>query len=381
YYAAGRNEMYAKQGRAATNDMAEETRSLFKEDTTMMGYFNRSFLNGKWNHFMDQAHLGYTSWNDPPENSLRAIALKEITIPDSAIMGVAIEGSESVWPGEKDDAVLPSFDELNQQSHYIDIFNKGKIPFKFTAAAGNPWIKLSETSGTIEKGRRIRISIDWDKAPKDESDGTVQIKGTGKEVLIKVHTFNPAEVNRKNLKGFAEGNGYVSIEAEHYTKQTDTGTRHWIKIEDYGRTLSGMRTAAPPDASPAVPGKDSPCLEYNMYLFGRDSVEVKGIFSATLNFIAGRPLQYAVSFDDESPKVITLVPADYNAQNGNRDWEKTVMDNARYSISRHFISEPGYHTLKIWMVDPGVVLEKIVVDAGGVKSSYLGPPESFHNIK
>ncbi|MGA9291730.1 MAG: glycosyl hydrolase 115 family protein, partial [Ignavibacteriaceae bacterium] len=42
YYAAGRNEMYAKQGRAATNDMAEETRSLFKEDTTMMGYFNRS---------------------------------------------------------------------------------------------------------------------------------------------------------------------------------------------------------------------------------------------------------------------------------------------------------------------------------------------------
>ncbi len=88
----------------------------------------------------------------------------------------------------------------------------------------------------------------------------MKISGTNKDVVVKIESFNPTEVNRKSLDGFFEGEGYVSIEAEHYTRKTDTGSRHWIKIENYGRTLSGMRTISPADALPAVPGKDSPVL-------------------------------------------------------------------------------------------------------------------------
>jgi hypothetical protein len=76
-------------------------------------------------------------------------------------------------------------------------------------------------------------------------------------------------------------------------------------------------------------------------------------------------------------KIITIVPEN-NARNRNTDWEKTVSDNARFSQTNHKINTPGYHVLKIFMVDPGVVLQKIIVNSGGLKPSYLGPPESFY---
>ncbi len=124
YLAAGKNELYARQGRASANEYAEKTRQLFKANTNLMAYFNQTFAGGKWDHFMDQPYLGYTGWNEPPQNSLRAIRLAEVDVSDAAAMGVTVEGSEtSATNGE---ILLPQFDSFNQQKHYIDVFNKGK---------------------------------------------------------------------------------------------------------------------------------------------------------------------------------------------------------------------------------------------------------------
>jgi hypothetical protein len=378
YFAAAKNSLYAKQGRASANDFAEQTRQLFAAQANLMNYFNHSFAGGKWDHFMDQPYIGYASWNQPPRNSLNAVHLKEIEVPDAAAMGIAIEGSTSSWPGESNDAVLPEFDSFNQQRRVVDVFNKGKTPFEFRATTDASWIVLSDTTGTIEKEKRIRVSVDWSKAPGGTSNGEIIFSGASGEVTVKVETFNPSEPPRGSLQGFVEGDGCVSIEAEHFTRKNDAGGNRWIKILNYGHTLSAMRADAPADAQ-ATPGKDSPCLEYKMYLFSAGKWEVETIVGPTLNFIHGRPLRYAVSFDDESPQIVTVVPADFNAQNGNCDWEESVKNNCRHVKSAHTLATAGYHTLKIWMVDPAVAVEKIVVNTGGVKPSCLGPPESFHH--
>ena len=379
YIAAGKNALHARQGRASANDRAAETRALFQEDTALMDHFNRALAGGKWDHFMDQPHLGYTTWRDPPRNSLDAIKLVELAVPDAAAMGVAVEGSDAVWPGSPGDPVLPRIDAFNRQRRYVDVFNRGRRSFEFAAIANAPWIVLSAAKGTVEKDARLWVSVDWSQVPQDAVRGTIKLSGAGSDVTIGVDAFNPTEVTRDSLQGFVEGDGVVSIEAAHCTRMTDVGDARWIRIEDYGRTLSAMRATAPVDAPGATPGKDSPCVEYRMYLFTTGKVEVDATAAPTLNFMPGRGLRMAVSFDDEVHKTVTLVPKDYVAQNGNMDWEVCVADSARHVRTTHTLTKPGYHTLKIWMVDPGVVLEKLVVDLGGMKPSYLGPPESYHH--
>ncbi len=93
YVAAGKHALYASQGRASTNEMAARVRQLFKADQDLMAHFNKVFAGGKWDHFMDQPHIGYTSWRDPPVDSLDAIPLVERRVPEAASLGVAVDGS------------------------------------------------------------------------------------------------------------------------------------------------------------------------------------------------------------------------------------------------------------------------------------------------
>ncbi len=369
YLAVAKNHQAAAQGRATASNWAEKARQLFQKDADITHYFHTKLANGKWDLMMAQTHIGYTYWQQPEKNAMPE--LKEIILPETAEMGISIEGSEKFSTEGEFPDLLPEMSAVSKRTVYFDLFNRGKQPFDFQISSGQPWLNAEPSSGKVEKELRITMSADWSIVPEGKHETILKIKQSGgKEITVKVPLFVSNPTDLKTFKGFVETEGFVSMEAEHFSRNIPANDVKWEVIPGLGRTRSGMKVF-PVTAIPQVPGKNCPCLEYDVFLFQAGKVDVNLYLSPTLNYFNDGGTKLAVSLDDEAPVILNM-----NKDNQLKTWEGWVSSNINELVSSHQINKPGKHTLKIWMVDPGPVLQRIVIDCGGLKPSYLGPMES-----
>ncbi|WP_437276465.1 glycosyl hydrolase 115 family protein [Sorangium sp. So ce375] len=404
-----KNKLYAAQGRAATNDMAAAAEARLQDDLELASYYNHDLAGGKWEGFQTQPHIGYgapgnPSWQQPEfqYNNIQEFIWPELVsvdVPEASDLGVAIDGSNSFWTGDVEGeaaAELPAFSRYQTQpEQYIEVFNRGREPLEYTIdvdlpvecptgwAANTPcpkWLNVYPSHGVVDKEVRATVRVDWVMAPTDLTfpvEVPITVSGSdGSTVVVTARVEDPRPIAWKPNR-FIEANGVVSMEADHYSRAIGTDDVSWKLLPEIGRTGSGM-TPSPVTAEPQKPGAASPRLEYDVHLTSSGPVNVYVYVSPRNNFQNWADgLQYAVSIDDGPiQKVNTSYAVELNG-NGNKIWERHTSDNANIMRTTHTIAKAGDHTVKVWMVHPGVIVQKVVVDAGGMKDSLLGPPESY----
>ncbi len=366
YAAVGRNRLYATQGRATTSEPARLARDLFRQDEELTREYNERLSNGKWSHLMDQTHIGYTYWQQPPRNAMPG--LQELQVPERGELGVAVAGSEQSWPGAWGEPTLPALNPFDGAVRSVDVFNRGRATVSFTAAPSMPWLEADLREGSLGPDTTVRVKARWADVPLGTHDASLTIKGSdGSEVVVKVPVFNPASPRPDTVNGFVETTGYVAMEAEHHDRAVAPKGREWKTIPGHGRTLSGVTPWPVAEAATLETGMR---LEYDVHLFRDGPVDVAVHLAPTQKFQPGPGFRFAVSFDDEEPQVVNV-----HADESPGAWSRSVGDGVTVVTSKHAV-KPGPHVLKLWALDPGLVFQKIVVDAGGLKPSYLGPPES-----
>jgi len=375
YVMAARNAADAHMGNVKANDEASAVQKMFARDAELSSDYNH-LLNGKWDHMMDQTHIGYVTWSDPPANVMPAVSW--IQVPETGSLGVTSEDATLTRPGGRFEFSLGTIDSVTRRTRTLELVDRGKSSVPFEVKTSAPWIRTSQRDGVISpSGEKVVVDVDWSKVPSDEAEGTVAVTSGDARPLTYTLRARRLPVTPDNAEGFVEGDGYVAMEAADTTSRTADGgadgDMRWVDLPGYGATKSGM-TVYPVTAASEMESKTS--LQYRMYLYDSGDFELQMTLAPTLNFVPGRGLRFAVSVDD-GPR--TMVDA--LEHNSDRDWAQAVSDGVRRVTVPLAIAAPRYHTLKVWAVDPALVVERVVVSYGAngsLKPSYLGPPESFH---
>lgn len=190
------------------------------------------------------------------------------------------------------------------------------------------------------------------------------------------NVYRITESDKKGGFVFSEKNGVVSIEAEHFfsAQDADGDEGKWTIIPYMGRTLSGVALM------PYNKSTSGASLTYKMTLpVNVKTIDVRVIVKSTLPFKRIEGHRYAVSIDGGEEVIV-------NFNEKLNDEPENIYSSFYPTVARRVVEsvvtfEPssstnGTHTLTFRPIEPGTVFQKIVVDCGGYKKSYLFMDES-----
>ena len=399
YSATTMNHLYARQGRPAANDYAKQAEKLFERDLQLSRYYNDTLAGGKWKNMMSDIHIGYTQWSMPEKAVLPE--QEQVVLQEAAAMGVCVEGSETTDADGK--LELPAFDALLDQTYYIDLFNRGKGSFAFTATPSQPWVKVDKTKGAVTGEERLRVSIKWDDGPSGTQAASLTIQSGNRKVPVSLRAVK-GESPETDEPYFGNLSGSeFSIPAHLYNKNVPGKEAAWALLPDLGRGTACM--GIQPVTAASTRPEDAPRLEYQVFLPDTGTVSLCIGILPVQDVYPERGLRMAVALDDETPQFIDARQGmrdefrDYTPENlakspnlkplpkqdtrikfiGNGQPRRNeVFDNQRWLTVKLHAKTAGLHTLKIFMTDPEIVLERIIVNPDNRHPSYFGAPEVRH---
>lgn len=351
-----------------------------------------------------ETHLGYQGyWQQPMRNTAPPLSfVQQLETSLAGNLGIGVEASNATVSGDDEyhtnsgnTLTLPVMDPYGPKTRWIDVFSRGTGGCQWALISGASYVQITPstgfTGGTNGTDIRAYVSIDWTQAPAAPNTTMVTISvnsscgvwGNYPNPTVVVPVTNLAVPT--NFTGFVESDGHLSIEAEHTSRNTTANGVSYMTLASYGRTLSGVELF--PVTAPSQFPDQGPVLEYDIYTFTNVSMaNITLLLSPSLNQQgAAHPLKYAIAIDDETPQIIQFI-GNYTGANMPAGWEGAVSDgvwglpaSGETTTTMHDLSQTGKHTLKVWCLEPGVVVQKIIADLGGVRYSYLGPPESFRS--
>lgn len=359
--------IYSKQNRISTYYYAGQAAAAYNSIVQETEFFNKQLSGGKWKEMMSMQP------RDLPVYQLPVLPL--ISIQKNDAWNAVPEGYDTIAYKKDGEKKLPAFVAGLQQSYFIDIYLSDSVKLEWAAKPSANWIHLSAQKGMLQpnmqqSSARFWVRADWLKVPaaQTELNGFIDVVADGKIIKIYVTAFKPAVDDFKQYNGFAEASKIISIHALHYQDKVDKSGSKWQLVQNLGFNDSSLMVVisdSTASADTAFIRQHAAQVSYTFYSFSED-IPILSVYTLPthpLNKNFG--MRYAISVDDAPMQVI-----DFRTIGRSEEWKQNVLRNAAIRNIQLQRLKPGKHTLKIYAIDPGVVLDRMLIKFGNVPQNY-----------
>jgi hypothetical protein len=358
--------LYAQQGRLSAQSYADLSKDAYDQIVKETRYYNTELSSGKWANIMSMTPRNLPVYQLP---ELKYEPTKQLAAWRALPEGAAADAKPA----------LSAFNQASAQKHFIDVFLSKDTTVNYTVQASADWIKVSAASGTLSpKGHnsqhRLWVDVDWAKAPAGNiANGSIIIKSGDKSFAIAVKA-NKIPPGLKGYNGFIATNGYISIYAKHYQDNQKKGDSYWAEKTGFGATeqsIEALPLTITSSYKDGIDVKSRASVSYNFYTTSTAPAEVKIYTIPTYPLNKNFEMRYAVSVDDGPATVLN-----FRTVGRSEEWKQNVLSNSAVRSVKIPLLSAGKHVLHIYMIDPGVILDRILIDLGGLKPFYGLLPET-----
>lgn len=378
---AGKNEQYAKQGRAIANEYARKVTECIAQDVKLSKEFS-AFKEGKWKGMELEQHIGFTSWNEDDWRYPLRMLVEPCCEPR---LSVSRKDSEKAFVKvfqKTNKLIVDDFLYADNTEVVLELANAGTGELKFEIFGGAPWLKVIPNKGTVKVMEEVKLICDRKLLPDEIQKVCLSIRSSGSELIvenkkdIEIEVLAREAVNPYGVPAFLPDQGIITIEAHHYSGRRDTGKGAFQELDGYGRSGHGMKVF--PVTAHFTETEEAPSLSYCFLAPEDGAYQVEVWVSPTNPVQNGMPLRFTLETSGGSSQTVTVLPADFRAGDWNdRRWSQGVVDQIRI-VTAQISCTKGIQNITIGALEAGLVLERILIyrQGNGPKPSYLGPLES-----
>ena len=328
--------LYAHQGRASANFYSERAKVAQDRIAPETARYN-SMLNGKWRFMM----------NDAPRQ------LPVFEVPEYPTWGASGKvGCGFAFNGQFAENGSLEFRTGKPGTQTISLFGFAPKDLAWTARSANASVKLSADSGvfTASNGYEARLAVTYDGG---SSNGDITLGCGGRPMAVRTQLLPQSTVPAEAYRAIA-----IPVTSAQMNAQ-------WERIEDLGSGGKVIRARLElPSLDPRNAARTVPLI----YKFTSKSAvggEVKVVALPTKPLHPGLGVRIAVSLDGGPQQVF-----DYATIGRSDEWRENVLSNTAVRSLSFKVMQPGSHELRIYALDPGVLLDRIEINLDGAPKHY-----------